>query len=167
MYGLGITGVSCELVPRLWQERRQAAACGRGLCARVRACAGAGAAKSLHIHTYMPGRVVLRSATASVRTLLEKSLGTGVPTAAPPTEHRYLLPWRTRARPMQLHQDPPRQPDVASLCQRFSDLFTEGHQSQLANTRIGYRTAVEKCKRRRHQWQTSSAARRVPTVAQG
>jgi len=36
--------------------------------------------------------------------------------------------------------------DVASLCQRFSDLFTEGHQTQKANTRIGYLAAAENAK---------------------
>ena len=36
--------------------------------------------------------------------------------------------------------------DGASLCQRFSDLFTEGRHVFMANTRIGYLAAVENAK---------------------
>jgi len=36
--------------------------------------------------------------------------------------------------------------DVASLCQRFSDLSTEGYQAFMANTRIGYLAAAENAK---------------------
>ena len=38
---------------------------------------------------------------------------------------------------------PSKATDVASLCQRFSDLFTEGRQAFMANTRIGYLAAAE------------------------
>jgi len=41
---------------------------------------------------------------------------------------------------------PSKATDVASLCQRFSDLFTEGRQASMANTRIGYFAAVENAK---------------------
>jgi len=41
---------------------------------------------------------------------------------------------------------PSKATDVASLCQRFSDLFTEGRQAFMANTRIGYLAAVENAK---------------------
>jgi len=47
-------------------------------------------------------------ATASVRSP-PQGRATPAPTAAPPTERRDLLPWRTRGRPLQLSHDPPRQ----------------------------------------------------------
>jgi len=41
---------------------------------------------------------------------------------------------------------PTKATDVASLCQRFSDLSTEGHQALMTNTRIGSLAAVETAK---------------------
>ena len=41
---------------------------------------------------------------------------------------------------------PSKAADVASLCQRLSDLHTEGRQARMPNTRIGYLAAVENAK---------------------
>jgi len=48
--------------------------------------------------------------------------------------------------PLAAPSRPSKATDVASLCQRFSDLSTEGYQVLLANTRIGYLAAVENAK---------------------
>jgi len=48
--------------------------------------------------------------------------------------------------PFAAQSRPSKATDVASLCQRFSDLLTEGVQACMTNTRIGLLAATEKCK---------------------
>ena len=48
--------------------------------------------------------------------------------------------------PFAAPSQPSQAADVASLCQSFSDLLAVGRQAQMANTRISYLAAVEKCK---------------------
>jgi len=104
------------------------------------------------------------SATASVRSP-PQGRATPAPTAAPPTERRDLLAWRTRARPLQLRRDPPRQltlqvcASAALICSTRA--AKRSWQTQGSATSPQWRRPM-----RRRLWQTSSAARRVPTVVQ-
>jgi len=105
-------------------------------------------------------------ATASARTLLEKSSATGVPTAAPQTERRDLFLWRARARPLQLRRDPPRQLTL-QVCASAYLICTRRAAKRACQTRGSATSPQWRMPRRWRRWQTSSAARRVPAVVQG
>jgi len=107
------------------------------------------------------------SATASVRTLLEESSATGASTAAPPTERRDPLPWRTRARPLQLSRNPPKQLTLRLQgCASASLLYQPRAIKRRWQTRGSATSPQWRSARRRRWWPTSSAARRVPAVVQ-